>query len=447
MTSRLDKLLKASFRGVEFLVESESATEGGRKIVLHEYPNSSVRFIEDLGQIPPRFSMRAFVTGDNWINKASNLRTALNKKGPAKLVMPTLGSITLYALPYTVDASQTSVGIISFNLDFAAGKPSDAPTKIATTQQEVFEKGDAARAEVEVAFTDDFKPPSTLSNIVTAIGDVKDSVSETIAKIKDKIDTATLFKMIKKAKAIAAKLPQLINDPAGLAFELIQGSSLDPGIAQLTSLGFGVSGLVSTLAGLSDYGGSLKTSESSDDVTGSYVGEFVSDETSDTTPYWNETTQERSDRDELRRLIVRNQRLTILIAMYEQLAAGEYSTTVEMESARKTVEDSYKQIMLDGTQNGDALQSNQNLRSAIEDVRRASLEVLDDKDQQVFGLVDLQQRVPTSKFALAYNLYAEEFTSSTDLTDRAIVVSELNPDISGIEMVGTLTTLQNRVIL
>jgi len=446
MPSRRDKLLSASWRGVEFLVTSESMTDAGRKVVLHEYPDSNQRFVEDLGQLPGRFRVQAFVTGDDWLDRSNALETALNKAGQGILVMPTMGSRRLYALPYTKDASQTSVGIITFNLDFAAGKPSDAPAQIATTQQEVFEKGDDSRGIMQKIFGDDYETPEFITNIETAIGDVKDSVSDVVAKIQDQIDIGTLQQLNQKAQRIAARIPQLIQDPEGLAFELIQGTTSDPGIWQLASLGFGVTGTISSLKILADYGESLLTSETADTVTSSAVNQNDTDETSDTTPYWTETTEEREDRNTRRRLIVRSQRLNAMVAMYEQLAAGEYSTTEEIQTAKETVEAVYEQIMLDGTQNNDAFQSNQELRLSIEDVRRASLEVLDEKDQQVFGLVTVDQNVPTSKFVLSYNLYAEEFTNSTDLTDRSIVVGGLNPDQSGLQLDDTVTVLQNRVI-
>ena len=138
--------------------------------------------------------------------------------------------------------------------------------------------------------------------------------------------------------------------------------------------------------------------------------------------------------------------MNTLIVMYEQLAVGEYNTIDDITASLSIVEDQYKKIMLDGTSDIDSFQSDQDIRFAVDDLRSSSLALLNDKEQQIFGLVDIDQKAPTSKFVLAYNLYAEEFTDSELLTDRAIVVGGLNPNQNGITMSGDLSVLRSRVV-
>ena len=75
------QLLPSSFRGVSFKIRGEVLPEEGRKIVLHEYVNSSARFVEDLGGIPSRFQVNAFVHGVDFRERSDALRAALNTKG------------------------------------------------------------------------------------------------------------------------------------------------------------------------------------------------------------------------------------------------------------------------------------------------------------------------------------------------------------------------------
>ncbi len=59
-----DRLQDASFRGVPFKVEEESAGTG-RRVETHEYPNRDKPYTEDLGKITFRPSITAYVVGDD----------------------------------------------------------------------------------------------------------------------------------------------------------------------------------------------------------------------------------------------------------------------------------------------------------------------------------------------------------------------------------------------
>jgi prophage DNA circulation protein len=54
------KLRIASFKGVEFHYQ-DSTIDGGRKTVTHEYPDSRIRYVEDLGQLEKTFSITAII--------------------------------------------------------------------------------------------------------------------------------------------------------------------------------------------------------------------------------------------------------------------------------------------------------------------------------------------------------------------------------------------------
>lgn len=446
MAKRTDKLLPASFKGIPFLVSSEALTEGGRKIVLHDYPDSSQRFVEDLGELPPRFRVQAFVQGDNWRERAGSLERALKEKGPGKLQLPTFGSITIYALPYSKDASQQSVGIISFSLDFAAGKPANAPTASTTTQEEVFQKGDDARRVIQEVFEDAWELPNDIDSILVSEGDIKQFGESILDRVKSKIDTESLRKLESKVEEINNSAQNLVRDANDLANTIIQGTNEDTGIWQVVSVGFGEAGSIETLISLTNYGVELESSETATSVTGAAIGSNGDDETSDVTPYWSETTKNRVDRNSIRRLAVRSQRLNALIAAYEQAAAGSYQTTDDITNARSQVENAYNNIMLDGTANRDAIQSDPLVRFSVDDVRSAALNVLEQKEQDAFGLVEINENSSVSQFVLSYKLYAEDFTDSESLTDRARVIRSLNPSQNGTSMTNGLTVLQNRVV-
>lgn len=111
-------ILPASFREVPFSIRGASVT-GGRFNVVHEFPKSDRRFVEDMGLNNKLFSIDdAFVSGDNVQDKRDALIAALDKEGPGLLVHPYFGNIIVNSGPYTSNQSNTSIGVIDFSLEF-----------------------------------------------------------------------------------------------------------------------------------------------------------------------------------------------------------------------------------------------------------------------------------------------------------------------------------------
>lgn len=89
-----DKLVNASFRGVPFKVEDESAGVG-RRVETHEFPNRDKPYTEDLGKVTHRPTINAYVIGDDCFEQRDRLIEALNKPGPGKLIHPSYGELTV----------------------------------------------------------------------------------------------------------------------------------------------------------------------------------------------------------------------------------------------------------------------------------------------------------------------------------------------------------------
>lgn len=91
---------EASFRGVKFLTESLS-TEGGRRTIVHEYPFRDEPNTEDMGLKARKYTVNAYVIGDDHDLQRNSLLKALEKKGAGDLVHPE------YALQRVVSDSFT----------------------------------------------------------------------------------------------------------------------------------------------------------------------------------------------------------------------------------------------------------------------------------------------------------------------------------------------------
>lgn len=92
--SWIDNLQDASLRGVPFKVDEDEATFG-RRVQVHEYPNRDKPWAEDMGRATRRFSVQAYLVGDDYFEQRNRLIEAVEKSGSCTLVHPFYGEMTV----------------------------------------------------------------------------------------------------------------------------------------------------------------------------------------------------------------------------------------------------------------------------------------------------------------------------------------------------------------
>lgn len=92
--SWIDNLQDASLRGVPFKVDEDEATFG-RRVQVHEYPNRDKPWAEDMGRATRRFSVQAYLVGDDYFEQRNRLIEAVEKPGSCTLVHPFYGEMTV----------------------------------------------------------------------------------------------------------------------------------------------------------------------------------------------------------------------------------------------------------------------------------------------------------------------------------------------------------------
>jgi prophage DNA circulation protein len=92
--SWIDNLQDASLRGVTFKVDEDEATFG-RRVQVHEYPNRDKPWAEDMGRATRRFSVQAYLVGDDYFEQRNRLIEAVEKPGSCTLVHPFYGEMTV----------------------------------------------------------------------------------------------------------------------------------------------------------------------------------------------------------------------------------------------------------------------------------------------------------------------------------------------------------------
>ena len=429
--SRLKQLLPASWKGIPFFIRSEMLTEGGRRIVLHDYPNSSERFVEDLGELPPKFSITAFVTGDDFIDRAGQLERALKEPGKGRLSMPTFGVRSLFALPYRKDASQKDVGEIRFDLEFVSGRAVSGPSKAPKTTQTVYAQGDTARIAIGESLEALWLPPNCTSNVLTAQFDLEqftDAVSGLSAVVSNVTDLSRITNFI------GVNSQSIVRAASDMSTAFIGE------LWQTVSVGLSSGAGLSFLQDLTRFGSQLSLSLS--DIKNASIPE-TADQNGDSIPLWNPTTAARIERNQNRLTLINSGRVAALVSAYEQAADASYSTDAEIEETRLTLETEHQRLMREDTENGTLVQSQSDVRRAVENIRLSALNVLDQKEQSAYSLTTIENSVSVSAFVLAYDLYAEQLTTSADLTAKGLEIRALNPTQPADKLSNGVTVLQS----
>ena len=127
------RLLPASYGGVPFYVRGSTGA-GGRRLVVHEFPLRDTASTEDLGALPRRFKLQAFVIDDPagfgvYQDFRDDLIAQCETGGAATLVHPTHGPLSCRSgvLGWSEHIVE-SFGYCEFQLDFVQDGPQPSPT-------------------------------------------------------------------------------------------------------------------------------------------------------------------------------------------------------------------------------------------------------------------------------------------------------------------------------
>lgn len=152
-----EQLRPASFRGVEFEVESNDGSFG-RRIAVHEYPFRDLPYVEDLGRKAREIRIEAILLGDDYMAARDALIGAVEEEGPGSLVHPSLGELTVSILDggMTVRESTFEGGMCRISFSCIESGEARFPASSAATQVLVQQQATAANAVSASAFADGF---------------------------------------------------------------------------------------------------------------------------------------------------------------------------------------------------------------------------------------------------------------------------------------------------
>jgi hypothetical protein len=107
-------LARGSYKGAPFHFESDGR-EGGRRLVVHEFPGAETPIIEDMGRRAQRYTLAVYVT-DRWA--ANRLWAACNSRGSGILVSPLHGTIIARCEEIAEAHQRDKMGYLAFDVTF-----------------------------------------------------------------------------------------------------------------------------------------------------------------------------------------------------------------------------------------------------------------------------------------------------------------------------------------
>lgn len=112
-------LLKASFKGMTFEVEKESA-EAGRYVPVHEYVRSEDFDTEDTGRKATTASVTAYLASDQVDAEASALFAVCGAADPGMLLVPGIPPGLYRCTKVKRSGDKDKLGLVAFDLEFVA---------------------------------------------------------------------------------------------------------------------------------------------------------------------------------------------------------------------------------------------------------------------------------------------------------------------------------------
>lgn len=173
-SSFFSTLRQASFRGVPF--EVDDADEfGGRRLARHEYPLRDLPFAEDLGRKAGEWRIRAFIVQGrsyDYVQARDALRKALTAYGPATLIHPWLGELTVAVDRFSLRETTSKGGYCEFDIDFVEAGQRENPGARVDTAQAVAASAKECRRALRQSFAALYAPlTKELETCLSALND------------------------------------------------------------------------------------------------------------------------------------------------------------------------------------------------------------------------------------------------------------------------------------
>jgi len=218
-----ENLEPASFRGVEFFIDTNEISFGRRNI-LHEYPLRDVPFAEDLGRKASTISVSAYVIGTDYIAKRDALISAIRDKNtPGTLILPTSGALLVIPQECRKRFSNKEGGIEYLELSFVEAGENKYPDENANSKAKVEQSAESARTILKESFAETFTvkgaPAFVSEDAAVLAGQLSGYLQKTLAAPSTLSNVAA--ELVGQVTQFDLQIPTLITKPLTYAQQSI----------------------------------------------------------------------------------------------------------------------------------------------------------------------------------------------------------------------------------
>lgn len=387
----IEQLQAASFKGFSFLVNTERS-ESGKKLAVHEYPNSNRRYAEELGHLPPTLTINAIVHGD--INARLRFEQILREPGLGTLVHPVYGTLEVMAGIFTVNSTQTRIGEFLFVITFYTTEENVTPSVNLVSGTQITTGVDTVQTALGNALETTYKSPTFVDSLNTAadkVGTFFTLIEQGSQKITNPI-TRNL-----------SAFNNVLNTARAGVFTIVQSA---------VNLRSAFESTFTALVNIADTPADLK--DVWDDLF-----DFGSDDTT-----ISNTTVKRQEIIDNRNAINDYIQIQALARAHETAAFIDYQTDTELLTSQSNLETEFARILLtritaQSIQESKLLALDADVRKYINSLRNDTKKVLELALQNVWRVVNIGP-LKSTMFLTAYRYYGN--------VDDLDILIDLNPD-------------------
>ncbi len=309
--TQLAELRPASYRGARFLI-GDVSTDGGRKQVVHEFPNSNRREIDDLGLLNKTYSITGLVTTSA---ARDTLIRALDGDGLGELIHPVFGTLNVSSQPYTVTETTRELGVIRFQMSFIQTAPQLFPVASPAKQAEISSQASSVISAINNEITARFEVEG-IANFDSAQSKLL-AVADAILgqSVSTAVDQGAISVFSKAVAVYTGGINQNIFDPQTLALTF---TSMFNEFGLLSS---DAQTMLNLTIGLIDFGDS--------------------DEPTPT------TTAVRIQRENNRQLVNSATRFNAMAQSYDNAVNIDFISAVDLEATEQQLEEAYQEVIND----------------------------------------------------------------------------------------------------
>lgn len=222
MTWRDRQTAKASFRGVEFSVDTHEL-ETGRRVHVHEYPLRDLPAAEDMGRSTRRFTVEALLLGADYDLQRDKLLAAAEARGPGKLVHPYLGEMQVSCVGIRLRERTQEGGVARMSLTFVEDGGARFPGNEASSGAAVYTAAASASTAAQLSCAKRHsvagKPAFVAAASASIFSRALDSISGAVGLVRGAaVEVAALGRDVQTARD---DLTTLIYAPASAAQALV----------------------------------------------------------------------------------------------------------------------------------------------------------------------------------------------------------------------------------